>query len=1626
MRSLLVNALIPLYTAALLSAEPVVSEFVASNQSGLADESGNRPDWIEIRNPDAAPVSLLDWSLTDDAGNLRKWVFPAVTLPAGGHLVVFASGDNRRVPGLNLHTNFSLSEGGEFLALVRPDGTVATGWSPAYPKQYPNFSYGTAVNSSEVTLVQQNTAVRAFVPANTSLIPQWRLLAFDDSAWTAGTFGVGYMNSGASPNLSADLGVNFGTGSPTPMSNGRHSYSRAAFTVADRSLVAGLRLRMKYDDGFAAWINGVPAAASPGVSLTDPISPTATVSSHAPEEYEAFAIAPAAAAALVNGTNILAIEGFNASTSSSDAIILPELFATVIAPIPGQTGYFPVPTPGALNGGDSTIQLPASVTLSRQSGTFTAAFQLTLGGAGAGQQIRYVIADPSSSGASAAEPAAASALYTGPIAISSSKFIRAAVFEGAQKGPTLSAHYMLLEPGASNNTTNFNSNLPVLVLDNHGAGQPVDSDTGAWTPGLLHLYEPVNGTARLADGDGAVPSVSLRCGLRVRGSSSSLAPKKSYAVELWNEQNLDLDQPLLGLPADSGWILIGPYNFDDTYIHNPFMNELSRRIGRWAARTRPVEVFMNQNGGRLDYQDYAGIYILMEKVKSNAGRLDITDIEPGDSAGTALTGGYIFKIDRPDSGEYAWSINNSQFGRGILPNAESGQSLVLVEPDPDDDTAAQQDYIRNAAVLPWNNTLFTERAAGFTTRNYRQHIDVASFVDHHLLNTLAYNVDALRLSAFFHKDRGGAIKAGPIWDADRALGSDDGRDANPESWSNIGYFFDRDWWYGLFRDSQFVQEMVDRWWELRQPGQVFETSALHALADAMGAEIGNTAAARDAARWSGNAPAGGVYLNEIAAMKTWLQRRGSFLDSQLPPPPVASAASGALAAGTVISLTGGGNIRYTLDGSDPRPFGGATPGSGALYSGPLTINATTVLTARSQGSYTPFPNGAAQISWSAPLRRVWLMDEVFAEPADIGISEINYNPLGPSAAELAAAPGVTASDFEWIELRNPGTRRVNTFEMKLAAGSAFRDDVVLLPVSLPPGGFALIVKNRAAFQARYGSGFNAIIAAEWGAGNLSNDGERLRLLCRDGSEAAGFRYRDDDGWPGRPDGRGATLEFTGASCDTSGYEDEANWRPSSELHGSPGSNGTGPDGRVVINEVLSHSNAPRVDAIELRNNSSAPVDAGGWLLSDAGGAESLADYQKFVIPPGTVIPPGGYVVFTEQQFNPNGEWNAAATAPGAGEFAFDGQRGDDAWLLSVTGGAVRFVDHVEFGAAAPDESWGRYPNGTGPLAPMRRRTLLDEASLLDPQPGLGADNSGVRTGPVMIQEIHHAPPGGDEDLQFVELFNTGPAAVELAGWRLRGAVDYDFTGGTLASGGVLVLVPFSPADTVKAAAFRSTYDIGEDVNLTGPWESGDELDQHDRVTLYRAGMPPVEEPSLIPLLLEGEVNYEGQGDGWPDTTGGSSLNCATPDFGSVAAHWYAAFPSPGRAPLRYRYWQALQFSDSGASSLDSADPDGDGLSNLMEYCLGLSPFTANPASALPGAVVQLEPGGGRMLVFTWSRPADRPGVVYTAQQSANLQHWTALNEEDAGSTAKVITRRAAIPILPGISRFVRLRVTVDP
>src|SRR6266481_6065954 len=176
-------------------AQIVISEFMADNKNTLADIDGDFSDWIEIYNTTFTNVNLNGWSLTDDPTHQTKWFFPATNLTAKGFMVVFASGKNRAVAGAQLHTDFSLKASGEYLALLKPNASVAPEFAPTFPAQSPDISYGTAQDVVTNTFLAQGSAAQLLIPLSSALGSTWTQIGFDDSSWIAATSGVGFQTA---------------------------------------------------------------------------------------------------------------------------------------------------------------------------------------------------------------------------------------------------------------------------------------------------------------------------------------------------------------------------------------------------------------------------------------------------------------------------------------------------------------------------------------------------------------------------------------------------------------------------------------------------------------------------------------------------------------------------------------------------------------------------------------------------------------------------------------------------------------------------------------------------------------------------------------------------------------------------------------------------------------------------------------------------------------------------------------------------------------------------------------------------------------------------------------------------------------------------------------------------------------------------------------------------------------------------------------------------------------------------------------------------------------------------------------------------------------------------------------
>jgi hypothetical protein len=542
--------------------------------------------------------------------------------------------------------------------------------------------------------------------------------------------------------------------------------------------------------------------------------------------------------------------------------------------------------------------------------------------------------------------------------------------------------------------------------------------------------------------------------------------------------------------------------------------------------------------------------------------------------------------------------------------------------------------------------------------------------------------------------------------------------------------------------------------------------------------------------------------------------------------------------------------------------------SAQLYTGPFNVGENTSIVSR---AFSAVHSIFETTDFSGLGHATAVVDEL-----DIVITEVNYNPVDPTVAEAALlnlpVGDVNNDDFEFIEIKNIGSETISLVDVTLSNAV----DFTFPDIDLASDELVVVVRDVATFEARYGSGINVAGVYE---GGLNNSSDTIVLSDGNGVVIQQFTYSDGGGWPGRADGNGSTLEIVDVDGDsTSG----SNWNSSTEYLGTPGGQGVGRLFSVVINEVLSHTDLPSVDTVEIFNNSGVAVDIGGWFLSD-----SNSNYLKYEFPLPTLIQDGQYFLVDESNFNPT------PLTPGPNDFALNAAHGDELWLTATGGGQITmFMDHVEFGAQANGESWGRWPNATGVIYPSLNNSL-------------GQVNTGPRVGPVVITEVNYNPVDPDDvgpilasNLEFVEIYNGGSVAEALTNWELESGVNFIFPAGyMLGVGETLVVLPFDPdlgANAQLVSDFQTTYGIDGSVALVGPF-SGQLSNGGETVRLIRPDGEPLDEPGFIPELLEDEVPYDDETP-WPTTADGlgdSLARLVAAEWGHDPFSFYAAPPTPG-------------------------------------------------------------------------------------------------------------------------------------
>lgn len=422
------------------------------------------------------------------------------------------------------------------------------------------------------------------------------------------------------------------------------------------------------------------------------------------------------------------------------------------------------------------------------------------------------------------------------------------------------------------------SNLPIIIIDTHGKviqNEPkIEADMGIIFNGegqRNNITDPFN------DYKGKI-------GIEIRGSSSQMFPKKQYSVETRDSLGEGLDVSLLGLPSENDWILFAPYN-DKSLMRDVLMYSLANDMGRYASRSRYCEVVING--------EYMGIYVLLEKVKRNKNRVNVSKITPEDLSGDNLTGGYIIKVDKEEGG-----VNEGWYS--AYPPFDGSYRKVKYlyhYPDPEDIQPAQKQYIQS--FVSEIEKAMNRRRTSDTVDIYRN-IDMSSVSDIFLISEMGKNVDAYRLSFYMHKNKdskGGKLVFGPVWDFNLALGNCDYFNASVRNGWMLQFdvtdpwFLESEsfqppfWWKVIFNDGRMMKDAGLKWKELRK--SVLSNSAVFARVDSLVNYL-NEAQKRNFQKWPvlstwvwPNAYVGGTYANEINYLKSWISDRFKWMDSEL-------------------------------------------------------------------------------------------------------------------------------------------------------------------------------------------------------------------------------------------------------------------------------------------------------------------------------------------------------------------------------------------------------------------------------------------------------------------------------------------------------------------------------------------------------------------------------------------------------------------------------------------------------------------------------------------------------------------------------------------------------------------------
>ena len=966
--------------------------------------------------------------------------------------------------------------------------------------------------------------------------------------YAAGTFKFG---GSSDPTIRTDLRAQMHDVNATAL-------MRVPFNVADPAAFDSLQVRSGYDDGFVAWINGVEIARrnAPEALAFDA---RATGAGNAAEMIPAGV----PAGMLVAGQNVLAIQGLNVAPADRDFFFGAEL--TGFRVNTGTARYFARPTPGGPNGATGALGYVADTQFSIDRGFFVDPISVAITTTTADAVIRYTT--------DGSEPTETNgATYSAPLAISATTCLRARAFKAGFEPTNIDTHtYLFLADVATRGGApppgypsawgpsggqvaadyGFTTAMPAYAQSAGSSTYTFTEARDAHVQSLralptlsivtdkANLFDPATGiymnpqgrgeawerpvSAELMFPDGT-EGFQVNGGLQVMGNSSrdlSYSPKLNLRIVFkdafgpnWLRYSFfGPDGPTrfksIGLRANKHDSWLNEQYGSATYIGDQWTKEAHLASGQPATLGRFVHLYINGF--------YWGLYNPTERPNEFWAETALGgENEDYDSVNFCCGP----RLDAGDFTEWNALLAKSQAG---LASAAAYQEIQGNNADGTRNPALKKlidldnfiDFVINgqyAAAIDWPGNYFAAYDNVQTRSEGYKFITWDNDVAFRDLSPPGLNVNSNKVTppeGFSHawwQNSPGVIDAGIRQNAEYRV-----------------RFADRVFQHYFHGGIYTVQANIDRWNRLR----AIVKPALYAESGRWGDYKGALRTVQD--HWEPRVQ---------SAVTNYFPTRGNVVLSQLRAaglypnvnPPEFNQHGGTVPSGFELRFTAAAPIYYTINGPDPRLPGGAIdPAALPATSGQtvVVLNQSCVVRARALSGTT----------WSA-LNEVTFVVGNAAGPGELLLTELNYHPAEPSAGEAAA--GFTgASFFEFIELTNITGETLDLTGVHFSAGIQFHFTGSAVTL-LAPGTCVLVVANRDAFLARYGSVFAGQIAGVFEKEtNLSDSGEQLALLDIAGQTIAGFTYSDDAPWPTGADGTGASLILQGTNP-----ADPTHWRAS--------------------------------------------------------------------------------------------------------------------------------------------------------------------------------------------------------------------------------------------------------------------------------------------------------------------------------------------------------------------------------------------------------------------------------------------------------------------------------------------------